>query len=76
MIPARFAPYVIALFVSAGMSFLVSGLATYRAIGLAEGFLGIWMSSWIFAWCVAFPTLVLLRPIVTRVVMNFVRQGS
>lgn len=76
MIPARLAPLLIALIVSGGMSFLVSGLATWRALGPAEGFVGIWMTSWVFAWCVAFPALVVLRPIVTRAVMRFVREGS
>lgn len=76
MIPARLAPIVIAAFISAGMSFLVSGLATYRALGLVEGFFATWMSSWGFAWLVAFPTLVALRPVVTKFVMSMVRQGS
>lgn len=76
MITARLAPYLIALLVSGGMSFMVSGLATVRATGLIDGFLGIWLTSWLFAWAIAFPALVVLRPIITRMVMRWVRDGS
>lgn len=72
MIPARFAPIAISLLLSGCMSFLVSGVATYRAVGLPEGFFGLWMS----AWAVAFPTMFLLRPVVTRLVMSVVRETS
>jgi len=75
MIPPRLAPLVIAFFVSGAMSFLVSGLATWRALGMIPGFTGIWMVSWIFAWAVAFPALVVFRPVVTKVVMRWVKQG-
>ena len=56
MIPPRLAPFVVALIVSGIMSFLVSGIATVRALGPVDGFLGTWMSAWVIAWAVAFPT--------------------
>ncbi len=74
-IPKWFAPYVVALLVSGGMSLLVSGFATWRALGIVEGFAGIWMTTWFWAWLIAFPALVLLRPIVTRTVMACVRPS-
>ena len=75
MIPARLAPVVIAFLVSGVMSFLVSGLATWRALGMIPGFAGIWMVSWVFAWAVAFPTLVVFRPVVAKLVMRWVKPG-
>lgn len=74
--PPRLAPPLIAILVSGCMSFLVSGVATYRAIGLAQGFFGIWMGSWAVAWAIAFPTLFLTRPIITRWVMKLVRDSG
>ncbi|MEL7462148.1 MAG: DUF2798 domain-containing protein [Pseudomonadota bacterium] len=74
MIPKRLAPYVIALLVSGGMSFMVSGLATARATGLVAGFVGTWLTSWLFAWAIAFPALVVLRPIISSWVMRRVRE--
>lgn len=74
-IPKWCAPYVIAALVSGGMSLAVSGFATWRALGLVDGFAGIWMTTWVWAWLIAFPALVFLRPIVTRFVMARVRGG-
>ena len=76
MIPARLAPIVVALIVSGGMSFLVSGLATWRAIGMPSDFLGTWITSWLFAWAIAFPALMVLRPIVSKIVMRWVDKRS
>ncbi|MEM9707317.1 MAG: DUF2798 domain-containing protein [Pseudomonadota bacterium] len=76
MIPARVAPTLIALLVSGGMCFLVSGVATWRALDGFSGFFTTWMSAWAFAWPVAFPALLLFRPLITKLVMGLVREGS
>lgn len=76
MIPARLAPILVAIIVSGGMSFLVSGLATWRAIGLPPGFVETWMTSWVFAWAIAFPALMILRPIVVKFVARWVKEVS
>ena len=68
MIPSRLAPVLTALILSGMMSFLVSGVATWKAMGLVPGFFGDWINAWVFAWPVAFPTLLLCRPSVTRLV--------
>lgn len=75
MIPRKLAPIAIALILSGVMSFLVSGIATLRAVGAIEGFLGLWMGAWSIAWAVAFPTLAIFRPLVTKMVMALVREG-
>ena len=74
MIPRRYAPYVVALLVSGAMSFLVSGIATARAVGVGGGFFGLWMGAWSVAWAVAFPALVVFRPLVEKLVKGFVRD--
>lgn len=75
MIPKRLAPYAIALLLSGIMSCLVSGIATWRALGMIDGFFAAWMGAWSLAWAVAFPTLVMFRPLVTKLIMGLVRQG-
>ena len=37
------------------MTFLVSGVATWRALGAGPGVFWTWMASWIIAWAIAFP---------------------
>jgi hypothetical protein len=67
-LPARFAPILFGLLLSGLMSCVVSGIATVRAIGLPPNFLAMWMSSWSFSWAVAFPSVLVVAPIVRRLV--------
>ena len=66
MIPARFAPILFGLMVSGLMSCVVSGIATLKALGLVDDFFGQWMVAWGFSWSVAFPTILIVAPIVRR----------
>ena len=68
MIPARYAPYLFALILSGMMSFLVSGFATWRALGLPPDFVSIWLGAWIGAWAIAFPAATLVAPVARRIV--------
>ncbi|MEO1679187.1 MAG: DUF2798 domain-containing protein [Pseudomonadota bacterium] len=68
MIPPRYAPYVFGLLLSGVMSLMVSGISTFRAIGMPGEFLPIWGSNWVFSWAVAFPTLLAMKPLVQRLV--------
>ena len=71
MIPPRLAPVVFGLILSGLMSLLVSGVSTYRALGMVDGFFGIWMGNWSFSWAVAFPTVLIVAPFARRVVARF-----
>lgn len=73
MIPARFAPIVFAFLLSAQMSFLISGISTFRISGLTEGFFGLWIASWIPSWLVAFPCVLVVAPITRKLVSLFVK---
>ena len=53
-------------FLSGFMTFVVSGVATLVALGPAPGIVAVWMRSWITAWIIAFPSLLLIRPLVHR----------
>ncbi|MEM9443377.1 MAG: DUF2798 domain-containing protein, partial [Pseudomonadota bacterium] len=45
MMPQRFAPYLFGLLLSGMMSFIVSGIATFRATGMVDGFFGLWIGA-------------------------------
>ena len=68
MIPTRFASYLFGLLLSGTMSLLVSGISTFRATGMIKGFGMLWMNNWMFGWAVAFPTVLVVGPIVRRLV--------
>ena len=76
MIPARFAPMLFGLVLSGLMSPIVSGIATLRAAGTAEGFGALWMGSWLSSWVVAFPTALVVAPLTRRTVGRMIRPAE
>lgn len=72
MIPAKYEPYVFSLVLSCMMSFIISGIATLRGLGLVDGFVGLWLSSSIVSWAIAFPTVTFVAPIARKVVHRLV----
>jgi hypothetical protein len=74
MIPARLAPVAFGLVLSCLMSLLVSGIATFRNVGLIDGFLGIWIVAWLPSWGVAFPVVLAIAPIARQIVNGLVKS--
>jgi hypothetical protein len=75
-VPPALAPALFALLLSGTMSFLVSGVATWRAVGLPADFMTLWLGSWVWAWLVAFPTALVVAPLVRRIVALVVRKPT
>lgn len=73
-LPQRFEPLLFALLLSGLMSLLVSGVATWHAIGLVTGFSGKWLDAWLSSWMVAFPAVLVIAPQVRRLVASLVRS--
>lgn len=73
VIPARYAPILFGLILSGLMSCVVSGIATFRAVGLPPGFLVLWMTAWAQSWAVAFPTVLVVAPLTRRIVGRLTR---
>ena len=76
MIPAKFAPVLFAFLLSNFMSLIVSGIATFQAVGLGDGFVGFWMTSWLSSWAIAFPAVLVVAPIVRRLVAMLTRAPA
>ena len=72
MIPARFAPILFGFILSGLMSLMVSGLSTFRALGLVDGFAGVWLGNWAVSWAIAFPVVLVVAPISRRIVAKLV----
>lgn len=73
-LPVRFAPFIMALQLSVVMTMVVSGVSTLRGIGLSEAFLHVWLASWFMSWIIAFPTLLILMPVVRAVTGRVCRR--
>jgi hypothetical protein len=72
-LPARYATVVMPFFLSIIMTCVVSLISTLRGVGFEAGFFPLWFGSWALSWVVAFPTLLLVLPLVRRATAAFVR---
>ncbi|HRK25531.1 MAG TPA: DUF2798 domain-containing protein [Beijerinckiaceae bacterium] len=66
-IPARHTWLVMPAILALLMTFVVSGISTLRAIGPGPEFLAKWMGSWALSYVVAYPTLLVVMPVVRRI---------
>lgn len=72
----RFAPALFGFVLSALMSFVVSGIATFRNAGLIDGFFGLWINAWLLSWLIAFPIVLVVAPIARRFVGMLVKAPA
>ena len=68
MISKKYGPLLFSLILSGLMSLLVSGISTFRAIGLVTNFSNLWSSAWLTAWLFAFPAVLLVSPLARKAV--------
>ncbi|WP_187428587.1 hypothetical protein ROLI_042920 [Roseobacter fucihabitans] len=76
MLPARYQHFVFGFILSGLMSFIVSGIATYRSLGLIDNFFIVWISNWLPSWSIAYPTLLIVSPLARRIVSKLVRAEA
>jgi hypothetical protein len=74
MIPDKYGPALFGLILSGLMSFVVSGISTFRATGGVPGYMGIWIHAWLIAWLIAFPIVLVAAPLARRAVQYLVRS--
>ena len=67
-LPARSQTVLIPLFLSFLMSLVVSMVATLKAVGFEPGLAGKVLQAWSVSFPVAFPSVMLLLPLVRRMV--------
>lgn len=62
MVSSKYLLYVQTLIMSGFMSFIMSGAITFINIGVVNHFLSIWFHSWVIAYAIAFPTILMVFP--------------
>ncbi len=65
-IPFRYYRFLLPLVTTFLMTFIVTGVATWRVLGLDLRMFEMWFSSWMIAWVVAAPTMFFVMPLVRR----------
>ena len=68
MIPAKYEQVAFIFFVSICMSCVVSGVSVLNTAGFVDTFLRLWMTAWLKSWIIAFPSLLVIAPLVRRFV--------
>lgn len=72
MIPRQYEPVLFGLVLSGLMSWLVSGVSLMRTIGWAPDFLSLWGKTWLSAWLIAFPVVLIVAPLARRAVRKLI----
>ena len=65
-IPFRYYRFLLPLLTTFVMTFIVTGVATWRVLGVDLRMFEMWFSSWMIAWVVAAPTMFFVMPLVRR----------
>jgi Protein of unknown function (DUF2798) len=73
-LPNRYHKYAVPLGTSFFMTFLVAGVATWRALGWDKAMLEMWLSSWMIAWAIAAPTMYIMMPVVRRALAHIIEE--
>ncbi len=68
MIPQKYTQYVFSFFMALLMSCLMSLVISIYNIGLVDDIVSIWLKAWVFAFFVAFPTVIIVSPLVKKLV--------
>jgi hypothetical protein len=76
MIPSRYSPYVFSFFMSLLMSGVMSFCITLLNLGWVADLLMLWLQAWSAAFVIAFPTIVLVTPLVRKLVSLVVRPAQ
>ena len=74
-LPARYAGVVLPFVLSIVMSGIVSFIATLKTAGTPDGLLTLWLGAWKVSWLIAFPTLMLILPLVRWIVSLLVEDA-
>jgi len=73
--PARYEGVLNLLVLSIMMTCIVSGISTVRSMGFTSHVFEVWPQAWAMSWCVAFPTLFIVTPLVRRIVSVLVEKA-
>ncbi|MDX1757484.1 MAG: DUF2798 domain-containing protein [Marinobacter sp.] len=68
MIPVKYASYVFSFFMSLSMSGIMSLVISGFNVGWGDHLVTIWLEAWVFAFVVAFPTIIVVTPLVRKLV--------
>ncbi|MEZ5530485.1 MAG: DUF2798 domain-containing protein [Porticoccaceae bacterium] len=76
MIDKKYQHVVFAFFMAMLMSCFMSLVISIFNVGLVDNIVEIWLHAWAFAFVVAFPTVMVVAPMVRRLVVLVIRNDE
>lgn len=73
-LPYRYHRYALPIGTTFFMTFLVTGVATWRVLGWDRTMVEMWFSSWMIAWVIAAPTMFVMMPVVRRALAHIIED--
>jgi hypothetical protein len=73
-IPKQYAPILFAAITAGCVSFLLSGVFTFINLGFSPDFVLRWLHSFLIAYCIAFPTVVIVVPHIRKLVGHLISE--
>ena len=67
-LPARYGALLMPLILSVFMTAIVSFIATVKTAGLSDNIVLLWLGAWEISLLIAFPTLLIVLPLVRKIV--------
>ncbi|MBV8407590.1 MAG: DUF2798 domain-containing protein [Alphaproteobacteria bacterium] len=74
-LPPHFHRAALAAGTSFFMTFLVSGVSTWRVLGWDTAMIRNWMASWMVSWAIAAPTMYFMMPVVRRAIGRLIHEA-
>jgi hypothetical protein len=71
-LPSKYMDAVLALIMTMIMTAIVCAVSTVRALGFHAAVIHVWFISWLLAWAIAFPTLLIILPFCRKAARHFV----
>lgn len=75
MIPRKYEKYVFSFLMALVMSCIMSLVISIFNVGLVSNIVSIWLSAWGFGFVIAFPTVVIVSPLV-RTLMELIMRDD
>ncbi|OUS24135.1 hypothetical protein A9R01_16020 ['Osedax' symbiont bacterium Rs2_46_30_T18] len=68
MINKKYAVFIFAFFMALFMSSIMSLVITLLNVGFIDNIFSLWIQAWGYAFCVAFPAVLVIAPLVRKIV--------
>jgi hypothetical protein len=74
-LPRKLEPVAFGFLLTFMMTFIVAGVSTAIVAGVNADLPRLWLAAWLPSWAIAFPSVLVVAPLVRRILSRIVRQS-